>query len=46
MCGSLAQPIALPVPEQQPRRIWIPIPIPMEFTPQIPTFCSFWQYLV
>lgn len=44
--GSLAQPMLLPGPGQQSRGIWIHLFSPIEFVPRIPTFYSFWQYLV
>lgn len=50
-CGSLAQPMPLPVPGQQPRRFWIYIPIPMGrliYPPVSPFFTlsgSIWFHL-
>lgn len=46
MWGSLAQPMLLPGPGKQSRRIWIHIFSPTEFAPHFPTFYSLWQCLV
>lgn len=43
MWGSLAQPMLLPGPGKQSRRIWMHIFSPIEFAPRILTL---WQYLV